>query len=737
MKTVSTLDTVAEETYQLFDQRTRQGKHFAKQAVDYATEHPNSSVKDILNYIISRAKVNDISQIKTLDISLREMADSATKGEKIGQCVFCKKQIRHGVRFTCTADGTSLNTGENGDLVSMDKCWHNLTYLIQASKNVDFDMDELTLEKKTYEREKLDKIMIPIEQLSKKILRQLENDVDFKRYGLELESEIGASVADQIQKQILGGDITGLLRHADAARFKDTIKWAIGHKKGIYDSQVLEAVTLLEKRPDAIKDEHLVTLFLYEFQERRLQLEGELSGIKDDILYLAEKGELKLSTKLPSIKIFPRARQKHKTLADILDNNGKPIDSVTKAEATAVRLAVPRLREKRIEHNRQILDNYCEHREWNGIIQKLYETFNEQQEKYKEALENEEKNPETIWKKPTYHSLKDFFEKMEAAKAVKEMSFRDVFLNYIFMPKANETAETLFVEGQKLASGTQPRKEYISLKKSGYEKTKEELAEILSIAKGVPLDRTTYEAIRSKQVGIGDINDCKKTLEQISYGILPQKPMKKEKLQKLEEAFKEFSHSPETTEQANYLAIVSRSKYAQEIVNVNGKKKYPVIPKNIQNFEGKTHFTKEQQQTIKYAYSGARGRFPKNYDTPEQMEKQYEKITEFLKTHTVLDGSPFAQNQEYSSKQSEDDKLYQKRSTVDSIGEPEELPRITSETAKKVRELINFNNPKDKQLHEYAKKTDKQQMEKWLTDSSVRVTQSWLDNLETWYKHVK
>jgi len=733
MKTVSTLDTLAEETYQLFDQRTRQGKHFADQAVSYAIEHPNSSVKDILNYFISRAKVRGVQNIKTLDISLCEMADSATKGEKIGQCVFCKKQIRHGVRFTCTADGTSLNTGENGDLVSMDKCWHNLTYLIQASKSLDFNMNELTLEKKTYEREKLDKIMIPIEQLSKKILRQLENDVDFKRYGLELESEIGASVADQIQKQILGGDITGLLRHADAARFKDTIKWAIGHKKGIYDPQVLEAVTLLEKRPDAIKDEHIVTLFLYEFQERRLQLEGELSGIKDDILYLAEKGELKLSTKLPSIKIFPRARQKHKTLADILDNNGKPIDSVTKAEATAVRLAVPRLREKRKEHNRKILDEYCDHREWNEIIGRLYETFNEQKENYKEAKENEEKNPETIWKKPTYLALKDFFEKMEAARAVKEMSFRDVFLNYIFMPKASETAELLFVEGQKLRAGAQPRKEYISLKQSGYEKTKEELAEILNTAKGIPLDKTTYEAIRSKQAGIGDINDCKKTLELISYGILPQKPMKKEKLQKLEEAFKDFSHSPETTEQANYLALVSRTKYAQEIYNTNGKKKYPVIPKNIANFEGKTHFTKEQQNAIKYAYGGTRSRFPKNYGLPSQMEEQYEKIREFLKTHTILHGSPFGENQQLTA----GDSLYQKRNLVDICGNPEELPRITSETARKVRELINFNDTKNKQLYEHTKKTDKQQIEKWLNNSSVRVTQSWLDNLESWHKQVK
>lgn len=734
MKTVSTLDTVAEETYQLFDQRTRQGKHFAKQAVDYATSHPNSSVKDILNYIISRAKVNGVSQIKTIDISLREMAESATKGEKIGQCVFCKKQIRHGVRFTCAADGASLNTGENGDLVSIDKCWHNLTYLIQASKSTNFNMDELTLEKKTYEREKLDKVMVPLEQLSNKILRKLENDIDFKRYGLNRESEIGASVADEIQKQILGGDITGLLRHADAARFKDTIKWAIGHKKGIYDPQVLEAVTLLENRPDAIKDEHLVTLFLYEFQERRLKLEGELSGIKDDILYLAKKGELKLTTKLPSIKVFPRARQKHKTLADIIDNNGKPIDSVTKAEATAVRLAVPRLREKRIENNRKALDDYCEHREWNQIIDNLYSTFTTQREQYKQALENEEKNPETIWKKPTYLALKDFFEKMEAARAVKDMTFREVFLNYVFMPNASETSEMLFVEGQKIISGVNPRKEYTSLAKEGHDKKK--LTKILEICKGVPADRTSYEAIREHKVGIGDINDAKKTLEFSKYGILPQKSIKKERLEKLEEALKAFELSPETTEQANYMAIINRTTYAQELKKKIGRKETPIIPKNINNFEGKTHFTKEQQNTIKYAYQETRNRFPKNYESPAQMEAQYEKINEFLKKHTVLDGSIFAQYQKIQPS-NENKKLYEIRTTVDKIGEPENLSRITSETAEKVRALINFDNPKDKQVYEHAKKTDKQEIEKLLADPSVRVTQSWLENLEQWYKHVK
>lgn len=733
MKTVSTLDTVAEETYQLFDQRTRQGKHFADQAVSYAIEHPNSSVKDILNYIISRAKVNNISQIKTIDISLREMAESATKGEKIGQCVFCKKQIRHGVRFTCTADGTSLNTGENGDLVSIDKCWHNLTYLIQASKTTDFNMDELTLEKKTYERERIDKLMIPLEQLSNKILKRLENDADFKRYGLTLESEIQASIADQIQKQILGGDITGLLRHADAARFKDTIRWAIEHKKGIYDSQVLEAVTLLENRPDAVRDEHLVTLFLYEFQERQLKLEGELSGIKDDILYLAEKGELKLTTKLPSIKVFPRARQKHKTLADILSHNGKPIDSVTKAEATAVRLAVPRLREKRIEHNRAILDQYCDHRGWNQTIDKLYATFLVEKEEYKQALENEEKNPETIWKKPTYLAIKDFFEKMEAARAVKDMSFREIFLNYVFMPNAEDTAELLFVEGQKLFAGANPRKEYVSIAKEGYDKKK--LTEILEICKGVPIDRTSYEAIRQHKVGLGDINNAKKTLEFSSYGILPQKAIKKERLEKLEEALKTFEHSPETASQANYLATVSRTKYAKEITNLD-RKKTPIIPKNINNFEGKTHFTKEQQNTIKYAYQRTRSRFPKNYETPAKMEEQYEKIKEYLKTHTVLDSSLFSRYQKFQQN-NEDKKLYEIQTAVDKIGEPENLPRITSETAKKIRELINFNNPKDKQLYENAKKMDKQEIEKLLADPTVRVTQDWLENLEQWYKHIK
>jgi hypothetical protein len=735
MKAVSTLDTVSEKTYQLFDQRTRQGKHFADQAVNYAIEHPNSSVKNILNYIISRAQVNDVDSIKNIDITLREMAESATKGEKIGQCVFCKKQIRHGVRFSMTADGASLNTGENGDLVSIDKCWHNLTYLIQASKSTDFNMDELTLEKKTYEREKLDKVMVPIEQLSNKILRQLEKNADFKRYGLNLESEIAASVADDIQKQILGGDISGLLRHADAARFKDTIKWAMNHKNA-YDPQVLEAITLIEHRPDAITDEHLVTLFLYEFQERRLKLEGELSGIKDDILYLAEKGALKLTTKLPSIKVFPRARQKHKTLADILDNNGKPIDSVTKAEATAVRLAVPRLREKRTDHNRKVLDDYCKPFEWNLALNKLYETFSEQRQKYKEALENDEKNPETIWKKPTYLALKDFFEKMEAARAVKDMSFREVFLNYVFMQNANETAELLFVEGQKLRAGVEPRKEYKPFF-ANYSKNQEEMIKFAKTVEGIPIDRTSYEELRKHGAGLGDVNNVKKTLEFIKYGIIPQKPSKKETIETLEQALRAFEPSSETTEQANYLALISKSKYAPEMKHKNGKREYQIIPKNILNFEGKTHFTKEQQQTIKYAHQFTKGIFPKNYPTPEEMDAQYEKIKKFLETHTVLDGSPFSQYQKYTSHRIDAQKVHEKRDTINAIGEPEALSGITSETARKVRALINYDNPKDKQLYEHAKKTNKQQMEEWLADSSVRVTQSWLDNLEQWYSHIK
>lgn len=735
-----TLEKIIQETREVFDQRTTQGKHFANEVTRYANDHPQSSVKDILFYIIARSKVNGIEKITDLNVTLREIAQSAETHQHIGQCVFCKKKIRHGARFSCTANGQTLNMGENGDLVSLDKCWENLLYISLASKDTDFNMENLTEEKKSSHYERIEKVNIPISTLSKKAIESIKNNIDLKRYGIDLESEIKASVADEIQRQIFGGDISGLLRNADSASFKDTIKWAIAHKEGIYSPEALKAITLIENRPDAVKNDDLITLFLYEFQERMLQLEGELSGIKDDIIYLSKLGETNLTTKLPPIKLFPYARRRHNTLADILDQNGKPIDSVTKAEATAVRLAVPRLREKRAEHNRKILDRYCTPQEWTKITNHLYNTYNAEKDKYWKAKKEKEKKPETIWKKPTYLALKDFFEKMEAAKAAKDITFRETFIRYIFMPKAKDTAELIFVEGQKLQGWANPRKEYTSLINASeeYAKTPEELIDIYNKSKGIPNDPTSAKKLAKKKFGLRDITTLNKSFEYITFGIVTEKRPKKENLLSIEEALKPFEYSPETTQKANYLCHVQESKYSKDVEkDWNGTQ---IMPRNIKTFKEKTHFTTEQQKTIEYAYKAVASQFPKNCQLPEEVDKKYEEITQFLKTHTILDGSLFIDKQELKAADASECDLHQKRNLIDICAQPENLPKITNETAKKIRTLINIknsNSQKNSQLYENIQKMNNEKLEQHILDPNVRVTQSWLDNLESWYSQVK
>lgn len=625
-----TSDYLVEDTKELWNQETVQGKNIAK-AARYALKHPNSPIKNVISGTNTKAKLLGIDSIDNFSVSIKEIIKPAKKGETIGNCVFCKKPLSAGaVRCTINCNGQNIHTSENGELVSRDKCLENLLYLAVASKKTTFDPRNLERDRKQYSRERIDKATLPLDTLSRKVVNALKANMgELQQYGISLDTEIQASIADEIQRQILGGDITGLLRRADIAQFKDTIQWALAHQEAMYDQDAINAAMIIQHAPELLDDEETRTtvftnLFLYEAQERKLKSSGQLAGIKDDLLYLVECGELSLKTRLPRITFFKGAQWQNKTLDDIL---GQPTDSITKAEAIAVRLSVPRLREKRKEHNRELMDSYCDHRTWNGMITALYNKFKQERETYRKAHENEEKSPETSWKKPTYLALKRFFELFELSNQLRPTSFRDVALNYIYMPNAKAEIEQLYVEAKKLEAGLNPRENYVSL--NGLQTTAEILMNA-AIEEQPP--QHTKSKLRESKLNIRQIREL---AANIRTDIIKEKYMKT--LQKAESLAEQYTESPETLENLSYLAEMYTSIFAKRMDNTSAQTgKFGKSPEfNLKNYQGKSYFTQEQQQAIKNAKERAQQALPKGFTRPSEAEQAYNDVKELASTYNL------------------------------------------------------------------------------------------------------
>ncbi len=462
-----------------------------KKVAEWGDKHPASAVPDMLHRWNGLIAKSGIGKAQSFEIGFEERPAPAEKHCKLGNCLICGTAIRYGTRVSVLVNGRKLNFGEVGDLVG-EECFDHMTYIAEAASQKSFKMYEADTRQREKGYDKLAKVTVSLGDLAQKAVKKLQ------KKGFDLDSKILAEVADDLQKKIMKGDVSGVEYETDKGKTKDMIGWALANKEKIYDANVRYTVALLAQRPDLVKPDQWAAFIMYQWQERPLKAAGELGGVKEDILYLAQLrehpvvqkyGKVDLEKVVEPVKAFNKARWEEIKLGKLLER-----DAVTKAQSRAAKAAVPYLRERREFHNRETINSYCTPEEFNAVLGTLKEKYEIEKKKFSAAKAAGIEEPDMPWKKDTWKALRDFFELEERVQRTDNTaSTRDVFLNYVFMQNADSTARTIYVEGKKTLLARQKGDEVLSRAYSTIRETKIDAEKLDKLLNGaIEFDSPTH-----------------------------------------------------------------------------------------------------------------------------------------------------------------------------------------------------------------------------------------------------
>jgi hypothetical protein len=455
------------KTMQLGSNKTIVGKNINKKLVPFARKHPESAEAHFLSTIqTGMAEAGIDGKLTSIEIDFDEKPYSTETIDN--NCVNCGRGIKYMRKVDLHINGKPVNFGKTGNNMGED-CFDITTGLCEALKQGNYKPRIMDEKKQRAEIEKTAKVKISLDQLAKKAANSIQEA------GISLDSKIKASIADDVQEQIIRGDLSGLKRELDPGKSADVLGWLIANSRTIYDKQVRKTTALLATQPELVSQEDLHDAVLYEWQERLWGTSGELGGIKEDLHYLAELsktnpahkvirkyGKTDLDTTLTPIKAFNRARWEDITLRTILGdteqeaskkkkseiNHGRT--AATKAQARAVKYAVPYLRERRIYHNRQAMNALASPEEFSRLLENVEKRYNREKAEYAAQKARGVEKPIGYWES-NYKKIAPFFSlKEEIHKTKAKPNNRQVLLSYVFMQDAEKTARQLFVEGKKI-----------------------------------------------------------------------------------------------------------------------------------------------------------------------------------------------------------------------------------------------------------------------------------------------
>ncbi len=495
--------------------------------------------------------------------------------------------------------------------------------------------------------DKLAKVTVSLGDLAQKAVKKLE------KKGFDLNSKVLAEVADDLQKKIMKGDISGVKYETDKGKAKDMIGWALANKEKIYNADVRYTVALLAQRPDLVKPDQWAAFIMYQWQERPLKAAGELGGVKEDILYLAQLnennpvvqkyGKVDLEKTVDPVKAFSKARWEEVKLGKLLER-----DAVTKAQSRAAKTAVPYLRERREFHNRETINSYCTPEEFNSVLGTLKEKYEIEKNKFSTAKAAGIETPDMPWKKDTWKEIKDFFELEERVQRTDNTaSTRDVFLNYVFMQNADSVARTIYIEGKKAMLAKQKGDEVLSREYTTLKEAKidaQQLDKLLNSA--IEFDNPTRYTKRL----IGQTGMLPRTIRKIvqeigetrAEGLLPTKYVQPDgESSMLERAMKITAKYTEinadTAKKLDYLQQLEsqlgvRFKNIRAEDGLTSRRKADAKFKT-QNYEGKKYLSVEQVIAINNVF-GMLNTELKELNIPTT-KTAVERVEQFYKDHNV------------------------------------------------------------------------------------------------------
>lgn len=617
-----------------------------KKVAEWADKHPASAVEPMLhrwNGLIAKA---GIGKAQSFEIGFEERPAPAEKHCKLGNCLICGTAIRYGTRVSAIINGKKLNFGEVGDLVG-EECFDHMTYIAEAAGQKNFKMYEADARQREKGYDKLAKVTISLGDLAQKAVKKLQ------KKGFDLNSKILAEVADDLQKKIMQGDTSAVKYETDKGKTKDMIGWALANKEKIYDADVRYTVALLAQRPDLVKPDQWAAFIMYQWQERPLKAAGELGGVKEDIIYLAQLpsdntvirkyGKVDLDAIVEPVKAFNKARWEEVKLGKLLER-----DAVTKAQSRAAKSAVPYLRERREFHNRETINNYCTPEEFNAVLGTLKEKYEIEKKKFSAAKSAGIKEPDMPWKKDTWKELRDFFELEERVQRTDSTaSTRDVFLNYVFMQNADEVARTINVEGKKVLLAKQKGDDVLSRAYSTFREAKidaEQLDKLLNSA--IEFDSPTRYTKRL----IGTTGMLPKTIRKLiqeagetrAAGLVPTKYVQPDgESNMLERALqitaKYAQADADTTKKLEYIKQLE-SQLGVQFTNIRAEDGLTSRRKadakfKTQNYAGKTYVSPEQIKAISNIF-GMLNTELKELDIPAT-KAAVERVEQFYKDNNV------------------------------------------------------------------------------------------------------
>jgi len=609
-------------------------------------------------------------------------------GQDLGICIFCGQ--------TLTGYAATVRAYVNGKLAPKNKkdicgqgCEQRILKLTEESTQEDFK-PEWDIQASRPTIESLVTMITKLKDLPPRLAGPLREE------GFFMEATVPtAYAAGDLRKEVRAKEFSETRRQADPGRTSALVTWMRKNHQDIYDPEVFDTVTRILNGFDVSRER-------WERFEAYLDLDRELPAASQlpfrQEIYFWEKmskedpynplvsekfgGKIDLETKLKvPHKVFSKDRWAElfgdKTLKSLLEQK-----AATEAESDSVEQTATHLGSRREAYNRDLMNFYTAHQEFSRLLGILEGELDKDRARMaREYEEDPESKPESVWTKPTYAAIRNFFDEANKICEKNDITMRDYILNFTrvrwdqgkTVRSSDDLIKLLFTEARKLdlveelkEQGEENheavlRQSYAPVIEAARQMTDDDaenfriaLEDILPHAAleieilpgekaSQHLPSGTKNALKS--AGFTVYNSAVKVLREVrasmEHGIVPKKHAKNlERIAKLTKHFKE----DETTEQSvKQIAMLTEDTLTRLKIDVSAHtgctSKRIGIPKfRIANYVGRTYFTSDQvnavgQIMIKLTQEGL-GEVTQ--ETLDKARGAFFQVEGFYKTHKIF-----------------------------------------------------------------------------------------------------
>ncbi|MBI4451554.1 hypothetical protein HY642_06280 [Candidatus Woesearchaeota archaeon] len=293
----------------------------------------------------------------------------------------------------------------------------------------------------------------------------------FTAKGVDIDALLKVPEAAWYISAAAKGDYSGLWFALDPGNSKALLGWARAQRDA--PRQIQTIVAKLEDVPHCVTSEELGALFAYQLQERREPIDAVARHLKADLEYLADLsaqnpqhanirdyGKVSLHRKFTPMWYYRGSEQpKQMIVKDALN-----LDHLTFAQAAGIQRAYPKIVERRLSHNRGVLQQYCSREEFEKLWTALKTVYDADAETWSAMRKEGHEEAETLMLKDDYNAVKAF----SVVGSKDKGSLLDNALRLFSMPTFSKVLPGVVIAGRKAQV-------YAALKAEGKEEDGEKL----------------------------------------------------------------------------------------------------------------------------------------------------------------------------------------------------------------------------------------------------------------------